>query len=82
MSTQAAISPGRAAWQRLRRNRSGITALIALGVLVLLCVLAPTPYSETTNDLANNLQAPSLAHWFGTDSLVAISSRECSMVAA
>lgn len=57
-------------WRRLRKNP---TAMIGLGLMVLLILVAVfadqiVPYSKATDlDLANRLQWPSAAHWFGTD---------------
>jgi ABC-type dipeptide/oligopeptide/nickel transport system permease subunit len=40
-----------------------------IGLMILFTVLAPvlTPYGENDMDLMNRLQAPSAAHWLGTD---------------
>jgi peptide/nickel transport system permease protein len=59
---------GRAGWLR------GTGALAAAGVLlllILLALLAPliTPYGFDSIDLAHRREAPSMAHWFGTDEI-------------
>jgi peptide/nickel transport system permease protein len=60
---------------RARTRRAGGTgALIAAGILLLLfllAVLAPviTPYGFDSIDLAHRREAPSIAHWFGTDEI-------------
>lgn len=61
-----------AAAQRLARaNPAMVVAGVALLVIVMLAVLAPlvTPYPAGDIDLSRRLQAPSLAHWLGTDAL-------------
>jgi dipeptide transport system permease protein len=65
------------AWSRLQRQRGGLSAFLALAVLVLTTLvaigaplLAPNDPSEPFRDAM--LQAPSLAaggHWLGTDEL-------------
>jgi peptide/nickel transport system permease protein len=56
---------------RWYRNKSFVSGLIILGVIVGMCVFAPllTPYSPTQQDLAHVLQPPSTKHWLGTDQL-------------
>lgn len=59
------------AWRRLQRNR---LALFGLGVMLfflLVSFLGPllSPYDYTQTDLTAAKQGPSLAHWFGTDTL-------------
>lgn len=59
------------AWYRLRKNR---LALFGLGVIILFLFLAifgryMTPYDFLQQDIANQLQSPSAAHWLGTDAL-------------
>ncbi len=54
--------------------RRDLRAALALGVLVLLlvvAVLAPwlSPYAPTTQNVSNMLAEPSAAHWLGTDDL-------------
>ena len=56
------------------RRVAGTGAIIAASVLVLmflLALLAPviTPYGFDSIDLAHRREAPTLAHWFGTDEL-------------
>ena len=62
------------AWQRLRRNRAALAALVVLGLLVLLIVCGPlfTPHAHDSIDFdAEWSAAPALGggHLFGTDSL-------------
>ncbi len=70
-TTNAGISPMRAAWQRLMRQRTNALALGLLIVLVLLCFLGPTfsPYDQSQQDLELKATDPSIAHWLGTDPL-------------
>jgi peptide/nickel transport system permease protein len=48
-----------------------VMAGAALATIILMAVFAPlvTPYAAGDIDLSRRLQAPSLAHWFGTDAL-------------
>ena len=56
-SAKSSLSPMRAAWQRLMRQRTNAIALVFLVVLVLLCAIGPalSPYDQTQQDL--NLKA-------------------------
>lgn len=58
-----------AVWKRLKRNKA---AMIGLGILVILIFTAIfaniiARYGYDDQALENRLQAPSAAHWFGTD---------------
>ena len=59
------------AWRRLKRNRAalaGLTFIVALFFIAIFAdVLAPYNYTAQNTKIAN--QAPSAAHWFGTDEL-------------
>ena len=62
-------TPGREAWKRFKRNP---TALVGLGVVILLILIAvfanfiaPTDFAYQDYSVMN--QKPSAAHWFGTD---------------
>lgn len=62
-------TPGREAWKRFKRNP---TALIGLGVvilLILIAIFAPiiAPYDYAAQDYTAMLQKPSAQHLFGTD---------------
>lgn len=52
-----------------RENRLSAGSVGIIGLMILFTVLAPvlTPYGENDMDLMNRLQAPSAAHWLGTD---------------
>jgi peptide/nickel transport system permease protein len=75
MSMTVAATP--AFWQRFRRSTAGKVLLTPKGgiaggfllMVVIVALLAPwiTPYPYDVQDLKNASQAPSLAHWLGTD---------------
>ena len=75
LDIRAAAPPGTASfpsfWQRARRHTgfavgAVLTALMAAAALL---SLLWQPYSPADINIPNKLQAPSLAHWLGTDSL-------------
>ena len=55
--------------RRLARDRVAALAASVLGVIVLAAIFAPwiAPYDPYFTDLPKAMQAPSAAHWFGTD---------------
>lgn len=56
--------------RRFLRHRAALLALAILALMVLSAVLAPlSPYEPTAQNPANDLQPPSVLHWFGTDDL-------------
>jgi oligopeptide transport system permease protein len=65
------VSPMRAAWRRLMRQRVNAIALGFLVLLVLLCVFGPmlSHYTQDQQDLELKAAGPSAAHWLGTDQL-------------
>ena len=69
----AMVRPSVSYWKDvLRRIRSDKVAMVSLTFLVLIilmAIFAPlfSPYGYETTDLLNTNQAPSAAHWFGTD---------------
>lgn len=76
--TEAVTPPGRRGSGQLadirRRFRRNRLAMVGLGIVTLLIVLAiigpyVTPYDAFEQNLANTLQPPSAEHWFGTDVL-------------
>ncbi|MGO1117781.1 nickel transporter permease [Rhodovibrionaceae bacterium A322] len=76
--TDTPASRGQARWGRLylgwlafRKNRLAMTGLFILMILLVVAALAPwiAPYDPLAVDLTNRLQAPSAAHWLGTDQL-------------
>jgi len=64
-------SPGREAWLRLRDNKMAFAAVVILGILALLCSLAPwvAPYDYFATQLDLGATPPSSSHWLGTDLL-------------
>lgn len=57
--------------QRMLRQKTAILGLIIVCLLLLTALLAPllAPYDPIAQDLPNRLQAPSTAHFLGTDEL-------------
>jgi ABC-type dipeptide/oligopeptide/nickel transport system permease subunit len=55
--------------RRLARDRVAALAASVLGTIVLAAIFAPwiSPYDPYFTDLTISMQAPSAAHWFGTD---------------
>lgn len=68
MSETTALSPGRRAWRRFRRRRSGWVAALFLLGLAGVAVVGPwvSPYGPETFAGAP-FEAPSWRHWGGTD---------------
>ncbi|MGJ3264437.1 MAG: ABC transporter permease [Salinarimonas sp.] len=62
-------SPGRRAWRRLRRRPAAMASLALVALIVAAAVLAPwiAPYDPTAQSWSAVRQAPSAAHWLGTD---------------
>jgi oligopeptide transport system permease protein len=71
----AALSPGRAAWRRLRQNRMAFFCLVGFGLLSLWCFAGPIIASAafgvdgTQQNVRLGPTPPSWAHPFGTDVL-------------
>ena len=57
--------------RRLRRHRPAMISLALLVLLALLCLIGPSlsPWRDDAGDVLNINQAPSGAHWLGTDFL-------------
>lgn len=59
--------------RQLRKNKGAILGLILVVIIIALALLAPILYDYDTVVIAQNLkerlQAPSAAHWFGTDDM-------------
>ena len=62
-------------WNGLKRNRAFQVMSLLVLLLVLVAVFAPelTPYNPLRARMRDAFQAPSAAHWFGTDKL----GRDC-----
>lgn len=61
--------PSVRAIRRFRRHKLALVGLVVLGLL-LLCAAFPgwiAPYEPLAIEMADRLQPPSAAHWFGTD---------------
>lgn len=58
-------------WRRLRRERRAISGMIVVVLLVFAAAAAPliARHDPIKIELANQLDAPSGEHWFGTDNL-------------
>jgi len=81
MSTQASTAPAvaepvataessaRRTWREFRRNPLGLPAVVIVAVLVLVGLCAPLITAAPAGYGPDVLQAPSAAHWFGTDNL-------------
>ncbi len=59
------------AWRRLKRRPAALIALGTLCLITLLALLVPliSPFDFAAPDWDEIFQAPSAAHWFGTDAL-------------
>jgi ABC-type dipeptide/oligopeptide/nickel transport system permease subunit len=57
-------------WKALKRRRLAMAGGAVIMLLVVLGIAGPwiAPYDPLDQDLAQSLQGPSWAHWFGTDS--------------
>ncbi|MBB2699211.1 UNVERIFIED_ORG: peptide/nickel transport system permease protein [Rhizobium esperanzae] len=68
VSTRVAASFARAG-RKLAHEPLGLAGFVILGLLCLIAVFAPllAPYDPVVQSLGDALQAPSLAHWAGTD---------------
>ncbi|SEB59339.1 peptide/nickel transport system permease protein [Paramicrobacterium humi] len=60
-----------ASWRLLLGNPVTVASAIVLAVIVVVAVGGPwfAPYGANSIDVANALNGPSAAHWFGTDDL-------------
>lgn len=64
-------SPGRDAWRRFRKNWAAMAALITVLIAFFVAIFAPFLHTGSTSamDFLALNQAPSGAHWFGTDNI-------------
>lgn len=63
--------PWRRVWRRLYRRRAALVGLVFVVLFVLMAVFAPwvSPFDPLATNWSAIRQAPSAAHWFGTDEL-------------
>jgi len=63
--------PWKRAWQRLRRRRPAMLGLAVVLFFIVLALAAPwiAPYDPIETSWSAVRQAPSAAHWFGTDDI-------------
>ena len=64
-------TPWRISWRRLKKNKLAMVGLAFLVLMILFCLVGPlfSPFNDITEvDVLNAKQAPSMVHWFGTDS--------------
>lgn len=82
MTTDSVVAPSvpveetstslwRDAWGRLWQNRLAVAGLVIIVLLLLIAIFGPwlSPYDFLSQDLNARNQAPTLAHWLGTDDL-------------
>lgn len=58
-------------WQRFKLNRLAAVGAGIIAVMIVLAIFGPmiSPYTYADQSLVDANQSPSLAHWFGTDTL-------------
>ncbi|MCO5215805.1 MAG: ABC transporter permease [Thermomicrobiales bacterium] len=68
-AAQTKVRKQRTWWQVLIKQRLALAGLIIITFFLLMALIGPhfAPYTPTEMDPANSRQAPSAAHWFGTD---------------
>lgn len=67
---QAGVVVRASTWRRLLKNPMGLTALIILGIVILVALLAPVlaPADPNYADIGNVLAGPGNGSWLGSDS--------------
>ncbi len=70
-STRIDAGPWRRAWRRLRRRRSAVFGLAVVAAFIVVALFAPwlAPFDPIETSWSAIRQAPSAAHWFGTDDI-------------
>jgi peptide/nickel transport system permease protein len=70
-SPRVEAGPWRRAWRRLRRRRSAVFGLAVVAIFVVVALFAPwlAPFDPIETSWSAIRQAPSAAHWFGTDDI-------------
>jgi peptide/nickel transport system permease protein len=71
IAPSAQVSYWRVVWQRFKRHRVAYAGFFFFLFLLLLVIAGPyvVPYELDQVSLADRMQMPSRAHWFGTDEL-------------
>jgi peptide/nickel transport system permease protein len=71
IAPSAEVSYWRVVWQRFKRHRVAYAGFFFFLFLLLLVIAGPyvVPYELDQVSLADRMQTPSRAHWFGTDEL-------------
>jgi peptide/nickel transport system permease protein len=66
-----AASPFRVGLRRFRRHRTGMLGFLLVAAFIVMALAAPVlaPYSPIATSWSAIRQAPSLAHWMGTDEI-------------
>ena len=68
--TEQAVDLASNVWKRFKRHRGAIAGAIVFGILIVLTILAfLSPFDSEKSNLADKFQAPSTAHFLGTDAL-------------
>ena len=64
-------SAWRRAWRRLRRRRGAMAGLVVVCIFIVAALVAPwlAPFDPIETSWSAIRQAPSAAHWFGTDEI-------------
>lgn len=68
--SRPSLSYWKDAWRRLLKNKLAVLGMIFLVILGIMAIFGPsmTPYEANKQDRPAQFEAPSSAHWFGTDS--------------
>lgn len=71
VTAEVVYRPRPNAWHRLKENKLALFGLFIIICMLLLAIVGPwlSPYTYADQNLAEANQAPSAAHWFGTDTL-------------
>ena len=70
-ATQAALQRAYFGWIRFLRNRLAVAGMVVIVTLLLVAAFAPwiATHDPLAQTLAERLEPPSAAHWFGTDQI-------------
>jgi len=69
--TRPSLTYWQDAWRRFRKNKLALVALGVLGLITIMAIVGPymRPYSFSYQDLDHTAEPPNRNHWFGTDEL-------------